>query len=114
MPLLNDAIHSSDAIIIVVQASHKDLESQGAAEGLIKKAGKEGRVVYVINRVDSRSTLVQNAVETLKLKGARPPVLIGDRVEYVRADAMGKAANELTDRARLEIRALWTAVQGVL
>jgi hypothetical protein len=107
-------VHAADATIVVVQASPKDIEAQGAAEGLIEKAGKQDRTLYVINRVDRTSTLTKSAIATLRGKGVREPVLIGDRVEYVRADAAGKAANETSEKARVELAALWTAVKGVI
>ena len=68
----------------------------------------------MINRVDRTSTLTKSAIGALQSKGTRAPVLIGDRVEYVRADAAGKAANETSEKARAEIGALWTAVKGVI
>ena len=112
--VINDAIQDAAAIIVVVQSSPKDLEAQGAVEGLIQQAGLQDRTLYAINRVDRTSTLTKSAVETLRTKLAREPVLIGDRVEYVRADASGKVANETNEKARAEIAALWDAVKGVM
>jgi hypothetical protein len=49
----------------------------------------------------------------LRPKIVREPVLIGDRTDYVRADAVGKVANEINEKARVEIAALWEAMKGV-
>jgi chromosome partitioning protein len=112
--VINDAIQDAAAIIVVVQPSPKDLEAQGAVEGLIQKAAAHERVVYVVNRVDPTSNLTKSAVEALRSKAIRAPVLIGDRVDYVKADAVGKVANEINEKARTEIAALWEAVKGVM
>ena len=112
--VINDAIQDAAAIIVVVQSSPKDLEAQGAVEGLIQQAGLQDRTLYAINRVDRTSTLTKSAVETLRTKLAQEPILIADRVEYVRADASGKVANETNEKARAEIAALWSAVKGVM
>jgi chromosome partitioning protein len=112
--VINDALQEAAAILIVVQPSPKDLEAQGAVEDLIQKSGLHTRTLYVLNRVDRRSTLAGNAVETLRPKIVREPVLIGDRSDYVKADAAGKVANEINAQARTEISALWEAVKGVM
>jgi chromosome partitioning protein len=111
--VINDAIQEASAIVVVVQPSPKDLEAQGAVEGLIQKSALHGRTLYVLNRVDRTSTLARSAVETLRPKIVREPVLIGDRTDYVRADAVGKVANEINEKARVEIAALWEAMKGV-
>ena len=112
MGLLNDAIHAADVLIVVTQASLKDIEAQGAAEGLIKDAGKRDRTVYVLNRIDSRTeALTLAALETLQKRGAPQPIQIRHMVEFIRADAIGKVANETNDKARAEIGALWQAVK---
>ena len=49
----------------------------------------------------------------MRPKIVREPVLIGDRTDYVRADAVGKVANEINEKARVEIAALWEAMKGV-
>ncbi len=112
--VINDAIQDAAAIIVVVQPSPKDLEAQGAVEGLIQKSALHERAFYVVNRVDPTSNLTKSAVESLRSKTIRAPVLIGDRVDYVKADAVGKVANEINEKARTEIAALWEAVKGVM
>jgi chromosome partitioning protein len=112
--VINDAIQDAAVIMVVVQSSPKDLEAQGAVEGLIQKAALHERVLYVVNRVDPTSNLAKSAVEALRPKTVRAPVMIGDRVDYVKADAAGKVANEINEKARTEIAALWEAVKGVM
>ena len=112
MGLLNDAIYAADVLIVVTQASAKDIEAQGAAEGLIKDAGKRDRTVYVLNRVDNRTeALTRAALDILQKRGAPPPIQISNLVDFIRADAMGKAANETNERACAEIGALWQEVK---
>ncbi len=112
--VINDAIQAASAILIVVQPSPKDLEAQGAVEGLILKSALVDRTIYVINRVGRAPALLKATLETLKPKTVREPVQIADRVEYVKADAAGKVANEINEKARAEVAALWDAVKGVL
>ena len=71
--MINDAIQEAAAIIVVVQSSPKDLETEAAVEGLIQQAGLQDRTLYGINPVDRTSTLTKSAVETLRTKLARKP-----------------------------------------
>ena len=112
--VINDAIQTASAILIVVQPSPKDLEAQGAVEGLIQKSALVDRTIYVLNRVGKAPALLKSAIETLRPKTVRESVQIGERAEYVKADAAGKVANEINDKARVEVAALWDAVKGVL
>jgi chromosome partitioning protein len=111
--VIADAIEEADCVVIVVQASAKDLEAQGAVEGLVTKARKHDKTVYVINRVNPRSALTKAAADAVTAKSIRLPVTICDRADYVRADAEGKTANETTKAATTEIRALWRTLQEI-
>jgi chromosome partitioning protein len=113
MAVVSEAIHAADCVVVVVQASIKDLEAQGAARDLIERAGKADRTVYVINRADRRSSLVKHAADLLRSRSAVEPLIVAERSDYVRADAAGKAGNEISAKARAEISALWAALEEV-
>ena len=113
MAVIDDAIEEADCVVIVVQASAKDLEAQGAVEGLVTKAKKHAKTLYVINRVNPRSALTKAVADAVSTKSIRLPVTISDRADYIKADAEGKTANETTKAAAAEIRALWRALQEI-
>jgi chromosome partitioning protein len=113
MNVLRDAVSHADVIVGVIQASGKDIEAQGAAHGLIQEAGKGDRTLWVINRASKANKLAQDAAERVGKMSAAPPVLIGDRVDHVRADLVGKTAGEVNKDAAREIAALWQAIKGV-
>ena len=113
MNVIRDAVHHADAIVGVIQASGKDIEAQGAANGLIQEAGKEDRTLWVINRASKANKLAQNAADRVARLSAAPPVLIGDRVDHVRADLVGKTAAEVNKDAAKEIAALWQTVKRI-
>ena len=89
------------------------LEAQGAVEGLVTKARKHAKTVYVINRVNLKSALTKAAANAVSAKSIRLPVTICDRADYVKADAQGQAANETSKPAAAEIRALWQILQEI-
>jgi hypothetical protein len=83
--LLRDAVNHADVIVGVIQASGKDIEAQGAAHSLIQEAGKGDRALWVINRASKANKLAQDAAARIGKQSAAPPVLIGDRVDHVKA-----------------------------
>lgn len=111
VPTIEEAIIEADAVIVVVQASGKDIEAQGTTERLLSKIGKPA--LYVLNRCDRRSSLPFQAAAKLSGRSAYPPMMIGDRVDYVRADMLGNTAPEMNVDARDEIAALWVAIKGI-
>lgn len=113
MAVIDDAIENADCVAIVVQASAKDLEAQGAVEGLVTKAKKQAKTVYVINRVNPKSALTKAAADAVSAKSVRLPITICDRADYVKADAAGQTANETSKAAKAEIRALLGALQEI-
>lgn len=113
MDVITDALRAADAIAVVVQPSPKDLEAQGAVETLIAKLSKTERALYVINRCDRRSSLPFRAFSTVAMRSTYPPMLVGERVAYVRADADGKTGPDVDSEAAEEIAALWVALKGI-
>jgi chromosome partitioning protein len=111
--VINDAIQEAQCIVIVTQASAKDIEAQGAVEGLILKAGKLPKTLYTINRVNPKSALTKQAADVLSARSTRLPVMICDRLDYVKADAAGKAANEISKAAEAEVSVLWNIMKGI-
>lgn len=113
MTVIADAIMMADAIAVIVQPSPKDIEAQGAVEGLIQKFARTDRALYVINRCDKRSSLPFEAFATVGRRSIYPPMMIGERVSYVRADLKGKTAPDIDNTAAEEIGALWKALEGI-
>jgi chromosome partitioning protein len=111
--VINDAILEADCVVIVSQASAKDLEAQGAVEGLIAKADKLHKTLYVINRINPKSALTKQAADVLSAKSTRLPMMVCERTDYVKADAAGKVANEINKAAQAEISALWNTVKEI-
>jgi cellulose biosynthesis protein BcsQ len=112
MGVIADAVTEADAIVIVTQPSAKDLEAQGAIEGLIAKMDRVADTLYCVNRADQRSILTKQALDIVSGKSVKPPVIVMDRADYVKADAAGKIAPEINKAAEPEIAALWQAVKG--
>lgn len=112
--LLNDVIHAADVLVVVTKASKKDLEAQQAAEDLIRDAGKQGKVIWTINMVDGHMpAITKAAIDEIRKRGFPDPVMISHAVEFIRADEVGKTANETSRKAKREIDNLWQAVKGV-
>lgn len=113
MTVIEDALRAADAIAVVVQPSAKDIEAQGAMEGLMMKMGKTDRSLYVLNRCDMRSSLPFEAVATVSTRSVYPPMMVGERVAYVRADLKGGTAPDIDSDAADEIAALWKGLKGI-
>jgi chromosome partitioning protein len=113
VPVIADAISAADAVLVVVQASGKDLEAQGVTERLIDKSCQRGRMLYVLNRCDRRSSLPFDAAAKLRGMSTVVPFLVGERADYVRADMAGKVAPEINNSAAEEIAALWKITKEI-
>ena len=113
MDVITDALQAADAIAVIVQPSPKDLEAQGAVETLIGKLSKTDRALYIINRCDRRSTLPFNAFSTVAMRSTYPPMMVGERVAYVRDDAEGRTGPDIDNEAAEEIAALWQGLKGI-
>lgn len=111
--VVSDAIGVADAVCVVVQPSGKDLEAQGAAEDLIDQLKRRSRTLYIINRVDGRSSLGTEAAAKVAKLAPRQPFLIPNRTEFVRADAAGKTAAEHDTQLAATITHLWEVVKGI-
>jgi chromosome partitioning protein len=113
MNVIEDALRAADAIAVIVQPSAKDIEAQGAMEGIMMKLGKTERALYILNRCDMRSSLPFEAVATVSTRSTYPPMMIGERVAYVRADLKGQTGPDMDKDAADEIGALWIALKGI-
>jgi chromosome partitioning protein len=112
--VIREALRHANAVLGVIQPSGKDIEAQGAARDLIAEAKKGYCTLWVVNRASRGNKLAQDAAERVAPGSAGPPVLIYDRVDYVRADLQGKTGPEVNKEAAKEIAALWQAVKGVV
>jgi cellulose biosynthesis protein BcsQ len=107
---VQEATKMADCVVVVVQPSIKDLEAQGAMRDLIDQNGQRDRSLYMVNRVDGRSNLGAQAAAVIRDRSPHEPFQITDRIDYVRADAVGKVGNEISKAARVEILGLWEAI----
>jgi chromosome partitioning protein len=113
MPVIADAVMMADAIAVIVQPSAKDIEAQGAVEGLMIKLARTDRSLYVINRCDRRSSLPFEAFASVSTKSIYPPFMIGERVAYVRSDNKGGTGPDMDNEAAEEIAALWLTLKEI-
>jgi chromosome partitioning protein len=113
MRIIREAMNAADVIVVAVQPSLKDLEAQGAVADLIKETHQTESSLYVVNRADGRSNLAQQAVDVVRDRTPHEPLIIAERADYVRADAVGKAGNEVSKAARGEIQALWNEIERI-
>ncbi len=113
MNVLDDAVCTADCIIVPLKASQKDLEARGALDDLIRRHKKEGKTLYVVNMNDARTSLGKEVAQVLGSRVVHRPVLIGNRADYVRADAKGKTGPEINGDCSIEITRLWRIAQGI-
>ena len=113
LEIIRGALNRADVILVVAQPSSKDIEAQGALEGLIENTGKGERALYVVNRGTKADKLTKDAVEFLADRSAETPTLICNRIDHARADIVGKTAAETNKDAAKEIAALWAAVKRI-
>jgi chromosome partitioning protein len=113
MAVVNDALMVADCAIVVVQPSIKDLEAQGAVEGLIRKLGKTPSTMYVLNRADKRYGVLAAALDVIEKKSLNPVPIIRNLADYAKADQIGKCGNEINHDAAAEISDLWEKVKKI-
>jgi chromosome partitioning protein len=114
MPIIRDAVAMADCVVLPVQPSPKDVMAQEAIGEVIGEFGKRGQTILVLNRVDGRDSLADQAARTLGPLFPNPIVRIKQRVAYRRADMEAKAATEIDKEAAEEIADLWKEIQRVV
>ena len=114
MPIIRDAIAVADCVVLPVQPSPKDVLAQEAIAEVIGEFRKTAQTVLVLNRVDARDNLADQAERKLGPLIPNPVVRIKQRVSYRRADNEAKAAIEIDKEAAEEIGVLWKAIERVV
>jgi chromosome partitioning protein len=111
LAVIRDAISAADVIILPVQPSPIDLLSQQAVVDMIQDVDKADATLLVLNRVDPRSELREEARRWLEKHYQLPVFEVAHRVAYVRATVAGIAAGDIDKNARREMSGLWTKVK---
>ena len=113
MGVIKAAVSVSDCIILPVQPSILDMIAQEDAADVVGDAGKDDRLLVVLNRVDGR-TGVDDSVERATKRFHNRPLKINQRVAYSRGLIAGLSGAELDKECAREISALWASVQKIL
>ena len=101
-------------MVLPVQPSPKDVLAQEAIAEVIGEFRKSAQTILVLNRVDGRDNLADQAERRLGPLIPNPVVRIKQRVSYRRADTEAKAATEIDKEAAAEIAVLWEQIQRVV
>jgi chromosome partitioning protein len=114
IPVIRDALSAADAIVVPVQPSPVDWAGQEAIADLIDNMGLKDRALFVINRAQGKSDLVQRTRTYFQIRTPHPILEVTHRTDFAKAAETGRAGCELNKDAGKEIRALWAAVQQVM
>ena len=114
MDIVTDAIAAADVIVIPVQASPLDILAQEAVSKIITRLGKSSVTLMVLNKIDRRSKITDEAMELIVPKFPNKPVWISQRVSFPRGGIAGMSAGEIDNAARREIKNLWTGIAKIL
>ena len=113
MGIIKAAVNVADCVILPVQPSILDMIAQEDAADVVGDAGKDDRLLVVLNRVDGR-TGVEDSVERATKRFRNRPLKINQRVAYSRGLIAGLSGAELDKECAREISALWASVQNIL
>lgn len=102
----------ADVIVCPVQTSLVDLTAISDLVVELKEMDLLNRVVFVLNRVNPRSSSLEKAHEFLSQFTDRPVLEICDRVAYQQND--GVPAVQANKKAHQEIEALWKQIAEVV
>jgi len=116
MPVIRDALSAADLIVLPVQPSPMDWAAQEAVADLVDSMGLTDRALFVINRVEGRSDLLDRAKSFFELRTRFPIPVVKQRADYARGVETGKAGFEVSNNkdAAKEIRELWEAIKAAL
>jgi chromosome partitioning protein len=113
MGIVKAAVGIADCIILPVQPSILDMVAQEDAADVVGQAGKDDRLLVVLNRIDGR-TGVEDAVNRAAKRFHNSPLRINQRVAYARGLIAGLSGAELDKECAREISALWDRTQKIL
>lgn len=114
MNVMRDAIAAADCIVLPLLPSPLDLWSQEDALKEVDKLGKRHRSLFVLNKVDGRSTIAAQTLKKLEPMAAHRPVQLTNRVDYARACIAAKSGAEINREASVEIINLVQAIEFVI
>jgi chromosome partitioning protein len=114
MHVIRDALSVADCVVLPLQPSPMDWVAQEAVADLVESMGLSDRTLFVINRAEGKSDMVERAKSFFAMRTKYPVHIIKHRVDYARAAETGQAGCELNKDAGKEIRELWAAIQNVL
>lgn len=116
MPIIRSALSAADLIVLPLQPSPMDWLAQEAVADQVDALGLSDRTMFVINRAEGKSDLVDRAQEFFALRTKFPIPIIKHRVDYARGAETGKAGFEVSNNrdAAKECRDLWKAMQDAL
>jgi len=113
MGIIKTAVSVADCVILPVQPSILDMIAQEDAADVVGEAGKDDRLLVILNRVDGR-TGVEDSVERATKRFHNRPIKINQRVAYARGHIAGLSGAELDKECTREISALWASIQKIL
>lgn len=116
MPVIRDAIAAADLIVLPVQPSPMDWAAQEAVADLVDSMGLLDRTLFVVNRVEGRSDLVDRTRAFFEMRTRFPIPAIKQRADYARGVETGKAGFEVSNNkdAAKEVRDLWQAIKDAI
>ena len=113
MGIVKAAVSIADCVILPVQPSILDMVAQEDAADVVGDAGKDDRLIVVLNRIDGR-TGVEDSVERAAKRFHNRPLRINQRVAYARGHIAGLSGAELDKECAREISDIWAGVQKIL
>ena len=113
MGIVKAAVNIADCIILPVQPSILDMVAQEDAADVVGIAGKDDRLLVVLNRIDGR-TGVEDSVERAAKRFHNRPLRINQRVAYARGLIAGLSGAEVDKECAREISAIWDGVKKIL
>ena len=111
--IVKAAVGVADCIILPVQPSILDMVAQEDAADVVGDAGKDDRLLVVLNRVDGR-TGIEDSVQRAAKRFHHTPIKINQRIAWTRALIAGLSGAELDKECARETAALWASVQKIL
>lgn len=114
MPIIQNALHAADCIVLPVQPSPLDILAQEDVAPMIDELGKGSKTLFVINRVDGRAA-VDDTSERIGQLFPTPPVKVNQRQAYSRGAIRGLSGPEVNPKdCTAEIAGLWAAIDKIL
>ena len=112
--VIRDALITADAIVLPVQPSPMDLLAQEAACNLIEELDKGDVTLFILNRIEGRSTLGRELLAWLTKHRRFRVFEVRQRPIYARAAIVSRGGGELDKEVRQEMHDLWGVLQELM